>query len=98
MSPTKELILDCLAARERLGEQLWTFDVRNAKALEDLARLKLIVLMSGNVEHTYRAYLTDTGREHTISPTYLSPLEQRVIDLQGRVSALRTELGIGGAA
>lgn len=61
LSPTRELILDTLAARWRLGENLWTFDSRLKPQLDWLAEQGLVWTMHGIVEKTLRAGLTDAG-------------------------------------
>lgn len=59
LTPTEELIIDVLVARFRLGDTLWTFDLRNAAALRRLESRGLINRMGGIVENTERAWLTE---------------------------------------
>lgn len=84
-TPTQELILEVLAARYRLGETWWTFEKRTLKAARGLADLGLIEILHGIVENTYRAQLTDAGRQRSISWNYQAPLLQRYEDLLGSI-------------
>lgn len=63
--PTSQLLmLEVLAARWRLGENFWTFrrDSASTKASVELEKRGLIAVLSGQVEKTFRARLTDAGR------------------------------------
>lgn len=62
LRPTQQLVLDVLAARHRLGEQVWTFPSAVNPALRALEKLGLVTLLSGIVEKSTRARLTDAGR------------------------------------
>lgn len=79
MTPTEELIMEVLAARYRLGEHFWTFSRKTAitKAAKSLEDKGLIFLMNGQVERTFRAGLTETGKAEVISKNYLSPAEKK---------------------
>lgn len=74
-TPTQELVLEVLAARHRLGECIWTFSRRPAitVALDQLAELGLVGYDSGVVERTWKAWLTDAGRNVAMSSTYQPP-------------------------
>jgi len=74
LTPKQDLICDLLAARYRLGENIWTFDDKLKKSLQDLQAKGYITLMSGNVENTVRAYLTEKGKEYSLSSTYEAPI------------------------
>ena len=78
LTPTEDLILEVLAARYRLGEQLWTFSSRHGRALSSLESKGFIGLMGGIVEHTARAYLTDSGKREALSETYATARDARV--------------------
>lgn len=79
LPPTQDLCMEVLAARYRLGEVLWTFDARCVKALDALASRGWVVVMSGNVEHTVRASLTDKGVEAWhLDRDYRSPSDEDV--------------------
>lgn len=71
--------MQVLAARTRLGEHFWTFSSRAAitKAAKSLEAKGLVFLMGPQVEHTFRAGLTDAGKDLVISKTYVSPAEKR---------------------
>lgn len=73
LTPTEELIMEVLAARYRLGETLWPFDSRLSRQLDSLGAKDLIFVMNGNVEHTYRASLTEKGMKKFLSKTYRAP-------------------------
>ena len=76
LSPTEELIGDVLAARARTGETMWTFDSRLTKQLLHLESLGLISTTHGIVEKTVRAWLTDAGKAHFISESYVPPMDK----------------------
>lgn len=69
-TPTQELLLDVLAARFRLGENLWTFGSHLRKAAEQLAARGLVFTTHGITEHTIRVGLTEKGRAATLDPGY----------------------------
>ncbi len=73
LPPTRWLALELLVARHRLGERLWTFPSSCGKALRALEAAGLVIVMSGSVEHTLRARLTEQGIRALISPTYNVP-------------------------
>jgi len=77
LTPTEDLIMEVLAARYRAGENLWPFDSKLKRMLEHLGDLGLINVMSGNVEKTYRASLTQAGREYALSATYEMPILEK---------------------
>jgi hypothetical protein len=72
---TQELVLEVLAARHRLGEQVWTMSRKQGvtKALTELQKLGLVNFDSGVVEDTWLASLTTKGREAVLSPRYRPP-------------------------
>jgi hypothetical protein len=78
----QELVLEVLAARHRLGEQIWTLSRKQGvtKALSVLEGLGLVGYDSGVVEGTWKAWLTAEGREAVFSPTYVPPAS-----VQGKV-------------
>jgi hypothetical protein len=73
LPPTQALVLEVLAARARLGETHWTFSTRHRPALEALAKRGLLWWKEGVVERTCMAFLTDAGRQATLSATYQTP-------------------------
>lgn len=79
LTPTEDLLMDVLAARYRLGENLWTFDSRTRKAAESLEAKGLVNTMHGIVEKTYRASLTEAGKELFLSATYSAPAMSSVV-------------------
>jgi hypothetical protein len=77
LTPTAELIGDVLAARYRLGENIWTFDTRTLPACRDLKAQDLIGTKSGIVPNTYQAWLTDAGKERFLDKRYGRSLAER---------------------
>ncbi|GGN39650.1 hypothetical protein FHR83_006674 [Actinoplanes campanulatus] len=73
LPPTQQLILDTLAARYRLGEQVWTFSTVHGKALRALEQAGLVTLLNGIVEHSTRARLTEAGKAAVLSGDYQPP-------------------------
>lgn len=64
LTPGEALVMEVLAARWRLGESLWTFDIRHGRWLDSLADKGLVQPMHGVVEKTLRAALTDAGKAY----------------------------------
>lgn len=78
-TPTQDLILDVLAARFRLGENLWTFGSRLRKAATQLADHGLVFITHGITEKTIRVGLTEAGKAVTLMPNYSPPPIQKHI-------------------
>lgn len=85
LPPTQYLILEVLAARYRLGEQMWTFPDRLRPALNALQERGLIWWRSAPTPHDVQAYLTDVGRGAAMSGTYEVPADRRYRDLLGAI-------------
>lgn len=77
LTPTEDLIMELLAARARLGEPVWTFDVRVKHQIAHLEELGLLTLMHDIVERTVRASLTDKGRDEYLSAPYNPPILEK---------------------
>lgn len=75
LPPTQYLIMEVLAARYRLGEQLWTFPRYLRASMEQLARRQLIGWRHGP-SADIQAWLTDKGREHSLLPDYVPPSQR----------------------
>ncbi|AEV86711.1 hypothetical protein ACWT_5694 [Actinoplanes sp. SE50] len=73
LPPTQQLILDVLAARYRLGEQVWPLHTTVQKPLRELADRGLVTLLNGIVEKSIRARLTDAGQALTLHEQYQPP-------------------------
>lgn len=73
LPPTQQLVLDVLAARHRLGEQVWTFPAAVNPALRALADRGLVTLLNGIVEKSTRARLTDAGQRLVLDGRYRPP-------------------------
>jgi hypothetical protein len=73
LPPTQQLILAVLAARHRLGEQVWTFPSAVNPALRALESRRLVTLLNGIVEKSTRARLTEAGRRLVINDRYRPP-------------------------
>lgn len=69
-TPTQDLILNVLAARYRLGENLWTFDSNLTKQAKQLADRGLVFTTHGITENTIRIGLTEAGKAATLDPGY----------------------------
>lgn len=65
--------MEVLAARYRCGEHLWTFDSRHKKTIRELASMGMVNEMSGVVEHSVRASLTEAGKAIYLLDTYQTP-------------------------
>lgn len=75
LTPTQDLVLEVLIARHRLGEQLWTFDSRLRRTVDQLAEFGLVIPMSGITERTVRATLTEEAKERWITgSSYVPPI------------------------
>lgn len=84
LPPTQQLVLEVLAARHRLGEQVWPFPAIHGRALRGLEQAGLITLLNGVVEHTTRARFTDAGLKLVMRGNYQPP--------NGGIDRLRTAL------
>ena len=78
VTPIEDLLMEVLAARYRLGEHLWTFDLRHKKALERLEAKGLVTVLHGIVDHSLRASMTRAGIDMYVSKTYEAPLEAKL--------------------
>lgn len=78
LTPTQYLIMSTLVARYRLGEVIWTFPKEVRKQIEELSSLGLVVSMSGMVEGTVRASLTEGAVKEWISPSYTAPVFRKL--------------------
>lgn len=75
MTPTQELIGEVLAARHRMGEPHWPLSTRFTHAAKEMEQAGLVHTMSGLVEKTFRASLTDAGRAEFLGDGYQPPLD-----------------------
>lgn len=98
LTPTEDLILEVLAARYRLGETIWTFDSRLTRQIDSLATKGLVSTMSGIVERTIRASLTDEGLREAVSPNYVPPRETSRLLTRNRILAALHEIDQPDAA
>lgn len=76
---TQQLILEVLAARRRLGENLWTFGTKQAQALAALSAAGLVRVWSGTIEKTCRASLTDVGLSMMLDDDYIPPILRKEV-------------------
>lgn len=74
LTPTETLILEVLTARYRMGEKLWTFDSNVKHSVETLSGKGWVIAMSGQVERTVRAALTEEAVGKLISYDYVPPI------------------------
>jgi hypothetical protein len=73
-TPTEDLILEVLISRYRMGENLWTFDRRLTPIISRLAKDGWVHEMSGSVENTVRASLTEKAVVRWLSFKYIPPI------------------------
>lgn len=87
LTPTQELIMEVLAARTRLGEHFWTFGRRPAivMAAKQLESVGLVFLRSGQVERTFQAGLTESGKKMVLHDPYVPPI------LRGKEKRIMTD-------
>jgi hypothetical protein len=78
LTPTEELMLEVLAGRWRLGEQMWTFSSRMKRCANSLADRGLVGWKGGIVEKTILVWLTDSGRAACLSPDYVPPIKRGI--------------------
>lgn len=75
LTPTEDLIMEVLAARDRLGEPFWPFSTKHRAAIRSLSEKGFVNYQSGNVENTLRVgFLNKASREAVLSPSYVPPL------------------------
>lgn len=92
-TPTQDLILNVLAARYRLGENLWTFDSNLRKQAKQLAARGLVFTTNGITERTIRVGLTEAGKAATLSPDYSPPpMQEHITDAQLRDGVTRSTI------
>ncbi|UAW08302.1 helix-turn-helix DNA binding domain protein [Gordonia phage Whitney] len=79
LTPTEELFMEVLSARIRLGEPWWTFESNgtNRVAAKNLEAKGLVSTMSGQVERTFRADLTEQAKAEWLDDAYTSPIARR---------------------
>jgi hypothetical protein len=75
LTPTQELAMEVLAARNRLGEQFWTFESKLRGTLRTLEDGGLVVVISGDTAGRIEARLSAAGRLLYTPPTYTSPAD-----------------------
>lgn len=77
LTPTENLVLEVLVARARLGETIWPFDSQVKRQVMSLQEKGFVHTMSGNVERTIRAYLTDEAIATYLSFDYVPPIARK---------------------
>jgi DNA-binding PadR family transcriptional regulator len=100
LPPTAYLVLEVLAARHRLGEEIWPFPTSVAEALHRLEEAGLIFRMHGSTPKTVRAGLTEAGKAALLADGYRSPnggMEQprQALKLIAEFAGERADLVIG---
>jgi hypothetical protein len=98
LTPTEELMGDVLAARFRLGENLWTFNNRLLKTAMSMEDRGLITVMHGIVEKTFRASLTVKGKSVFLFDDYVTPVDtdkQKAVDAAVRQERASIAYGLG---
>jgi hypothetical protein len=74
LPPTHYLIMDCLAARYRCGEQWWTFPNRLKPQIRTLEAAGLVTDLGSASEGCTRVALTSAGEDAVLSPTHQTPV------------------------
>lgn len=80
LTPTEWLIMEVLAARWRLGEPRWPFPNRLKPTLRSLQTKGLISFKGHTIEKHQTAWLTTDGKRTSVSPTYILPIDRKVVD------------------
>lgn len=89
LPPTEDLFMEVLAARARLGERLWTFGNNTMKTAKSLEAKGFVDIMHGVTEKTFRASLTEAGREEVFGNGYVPPLHRHVQEALDRLDGTR---------
>lgn len=99
LTPTQGLISDVLAARWRLGEQVWTFSDRVLVSIKSLASMGLVEWKHSSAEHTVLVWMTDEGIKAFVSDDYIPPIlraqENRRLDEQHSSTGYRARYPYG---
>lgn len=76
LTPMQQLVLENLGSRLRLGHSVWTFTSSSAlsRTLKTLEARGYVVHISGVVQGTVRASLTEAGQWLILDPAYVPPL------------------------
>lgn len=76
LTPMQQLVMEVLAARYRLGHQLWTFTNSSglSQAVKVLRLTGYIETMPGVIENTIRISLTSHGKTLVLDPEYAPPV------------------------
>jgi hypothetical protein len=87
VSPSEDLMMEVLAARYRLGEQIWTFANSTKPTARKLEKRGWITMYSGQVERTYRAGLSVEGiKAWQLDRPYVPPRPPRQLGAPGQQS------------
>ena len=78
-TPTQELFLETLAARIRLGENVWTYGNRHKSTARQLEEKGVIGWKSASVEGCIIAWFTPEGKKDNLSYPYKIPLLENYI-------------------
>lgn len=97
LPPTAYLVLEVLAARNWLGEEIWPFPTSVANALDKLHNAGLIYRMHGITSKTVRAGLTEKGKKEALADSYRSPnggveRPQQALQLIAELAGRRADL------
>jgi hypothetical protein len=74
LPPLQYAVMEILAARYRLGHEVWTLDAKVYNTLRVLADKGLIGYQSGIVYKSYLAWLTDAGKDASLMDNYVPPI------------------------
>ena len=73
LTPSEDLVLEVLAARYRLGEVVWTFELRHRSAINRLINRSLVETHDSLIPKTIRVSLTATGKLGIFHKDYTAP-------------------------
>lgn len=80
LTPSEDLMMEVLAARYRLGEQIWTFLNYTKPTARKLEARGLVSIYSGQVEYTYRVGLSAEGiKAWHLDRPYVSPAAKTLV-------------------
>lgn len=76
LTPTQDLVLEVLIARQRLGHHIWTFEANSpvGRALKELEAKGLVGWKGGVAQGTYLAWLTEKGKALYLPDGYVPPI------------------------
>lgn len=75
LTGAEELFVEVLIARHRLGEEVWTFSIRELNVARRLKKKGYIETKAGITQGNFRAWLTDEARKVLVEDiNYIPPI------------------------